>query len=136
ADHAPPDVTVRAPKDGGTYSPGRVVTASYRCTDPAGVAECRGTVPNDAAIDVSAGPHAFVIKARDRAGNGTSKVVHYTGAATKPADVTPPTVTIDAPKPGRYAVSDGGLSTSFSCSDDLDGTSVASCTGAVVEVES
>jgi uncharacterized repeat protein (TIGR03803 family) len=62
-----------------SYELHQPVFASYRCTDPSGVATCNGTVVNGAAIDTSTlGPKAFTVDASDTLGNSNSRQVAYT----------------------------------------------------------
>jgi hypothetical protein len=77
-DTAAPTVTVATPLEGASYRQGTPVTAAYVCEDPSGVAQCEGTVANDAPIDTSQpGNFVFTVTARDTAGNATTVTRNY-----------------------------------------------------------
>jgi hypothetical protein len=80
-DRTPPTIAVHAPVDGGAYSLGQQVLASYSCADQpggSGVASCEGSVPNGQLIDTSSfGTHTFEVHAADGAGNPASATVTY-----------------------------------------------------------
>jgi hypothetical protein len=92
-DQMAPLVSITTPADGASYPQGRALYASYACADNAGgsgVASCRGTVADGGAIDTGVlGSHGFTVTTADRAGNTTSKTVHYT-VTTPPPVVSPP----------------------------------------------
>jgi hypothetical protein len=82
-----PTVSIVSPADGATFPAGQVVNASYSCADTggSGLATCIGTVASGGAIDTAtAGTKAFTVTATDRAGNTSSKLVHYTVVAPPP----------------------------------------------------
>ena len=73
-----PSVSITTPPEGGSYSLGQTVDASYSCNAaPGGTLEsCTGTVPDGSPIDTSAGPsHTFSVTATDTDGQ-TSTVTH------------------------------------------------------------
>lgn len=74
-----PTVTITKPKDGAVYKLGKVVKASYKCSDKqSGMDTCVGDVPNGHAIDTSTvGDHSFTVTGTDLAGNVTTKTAHY-----------------------------------------------------------
>lgn len=81
-DTSPPEVTITVPRDGATYDQGQVVSPSYACTDPDGVADVKfcvreggATGPADTA---KPGLHTFTVIGEDLAGNRASKSVTYT----------------------------------------------------------
>jgi hypothetical protein len=80
-DQAPPAISIASPVDGGVYSLGDNVLASYSCEDQqggSGVASCSGPVANGAPIDTSSfGQHSFEVTSSDHAGNTATKVVSY-----------------------------------------------------------
>jgi hypothetical protein len=79
-DAVKPTVYITKPVDGAVYKLGKVLAATYKCTDnQSGIDTCVGTVPNGANIDTStAGTHSFTVTGTDKAGNVTTKTVHYT----------------------------------------------------------
>jgi hypothetical protein len=82
-----PTVSIVSPADGATFTAGQVVNASYSCADTggSGLATCIGTVASGGAIDTAtAGTKGFTVTATDRAGNTSSKLVHYTVVAPPP----------------------------------------------------
>jgi len=80
-DEAPPSIAIASPVDGGVYSLGDRVLASYACDDQpggSGVASCSGPVANGAPIDTSSfGQHTFEVRTSDHAGNTATRVVTY-----------------------------------------------------------
>jgi Tol biopolymer transport system component len=72
-DDTPPDVTLRTPPNGATYTVGEPVLADYECADESGgsgLASCTGTVPDGDPIDTgSEGEKTFTVTASDSAGN-------------------------------------------------------------------
>ena len=79
-DAVKPSVNITKPADGAVYKLGKVLAAKYKCTDnESGIDTCVGTVPNGSPIDTSTvGTHAFTVTGTDKAGNVTTKTVHYT----------------------------------------------------------
>jgi uncharacterized repeat protein (TIGR01451 family) len=85
---APEVSTPTLSPDGGTYSVGQKVTATFRCTDAlSGIVQCgtqtfggvQDTKNLTALIDTSkAGPQTFTVNAVDAAGNTSSAPVKYT----------------------------------------------------------
>jgi hypothetical protein len=73
-------LTPQGPAEGAVYRLGKVVHASYKCTDAlTTIASCVRTVPKGAAIDTStAGSHAFTVTATDADGTTTTATTHYT----------------------------------------------------------
>lgn len=108
ADDAPPEILVTSPVEGQSYERGSSVTAVYSCTDSgSGIELCEGTVPDGDPVETDAGPHVFEVRARDRAGNETTRQISYTVGSVDPE---PP------PAPG------GGTSDGASGSADPDGS--------------
>jgi hypothetical protein len=94
----PPTINITAPVDGGTYTLGQSVTASYSCTphELSSVVKCSGTVAAGTALDTSSlGQHSFTVDAEDSQGGTSSKTVTYT-VVPPPA---PPTTTAPPPVP-------------------------------------
>ena len=77
-----PAVTISSPASGAHYKRGARILASFACRE-AGmsvlIAACTGTVPNGRRIDTaSTGTKSFTVIATDKAGNHSSRTVHYT----------------------------------------------------------
>lgn len=120
-DETGPEILVTSPAEGATYSSGlqratsspSPITAEYSCEDSESEVDlCEGTVANGQPIDMSPGAHVFEVRARDSAGNETSKQVSYTvvdvrrripppdtatPGTAQPETTTPGTTTPDSP---------------------------------------
>ena len=79
-DNVPPTISIVTPADGAVYTLNSAVAAQYSCSDSgSGIASCRGTVANGAAVPTaSAGPHTFSVAASDVAGNTSTASAAYT----------------------------------------------------------
>jgi FG-GAP-like repeat len=113
SDQTAPSVSITTPADGASYRQGQAVSAGYACADNAGgsgVASCRGTVADGGAIDTGAlGSHGFTVATTDRAGNTTSKTVHYTVITPPPpAAPQPPATSPVPPGPSVAALASRG----------------------------
>jgi hypothetical protein len=79
---AAPSVSITSPANGATYVQGRVVNASFKCTEGArgpGIASCVGTVPNGSPIATTTpGRHTFTVTATSKDGQRVSRTVRYT----------------------------------------------------------
>jgi len=77
-DKKAPSITISAPTN-TAYLLGKVVAASYSCTDGgSGVASCLGTVANGANINTSSvGAKSFTVNAKDNVGNTGNASVNY-----------------------------------------------------------
>ncbi len=79
---AVPKIAISSPRNGARYKRGTRVLASFTCTEGqhrSPIATCTGTVPNGLPIDTrTLGKKTFTVTARDKAGNVTTKTVHYT----------------------------------------------------------
>jgi hypothetical protein len=74
-----PVITITTPASGAVYSLGQVVTASYSCSDPSGVATCAGPVASGSPISTSPiGPNTFTVVATDALGNPATLAAGYT----------------------------------------------------------
>jgi hypothetical protein len=76
-----PPVTIRSPRQGGTYRLGQAVAARYSCTatstGPA-LTSCVGTVRAGRRIDTTTlGRHTFTVSATNAEGNSTTEAVTY-----------------------------------------------------------
>lgn len=129
-DTSAPTITVNLPIDGGQYTIGDAVFASYLCDDGAGsgVATCEGTAGNGTAIDTSTvGIHTFVVDATDVAGN-TAASTSVTYEIVAAGDVTAPQIWINRPADGEsFSRYQANVVVNFSCADTDSG--IASCTG-------
>jgi hypothetical protein len=78
-DKTPPNISISSPADGATYTIGQSVTASYGCPDSlSGTALCAGSLANGSPINTSTqGDYSFTVNATDKAGNQSTKTVHY-----------------------------------------------------------
>ncbi|MET0908083.1 MAG: carboxypeptidase-like regulatory domain-containing protein, partial [Ilumatobacteraceae bacterium] len=112
-DETPPTIVVSAPRDGGRYTVGDVVTATYSCSDAGSTAaleECAGysstspdVVASGAALATSStGTFTFTVHARDAAGNESSAAVTYT--VTDPSLMGRVTDELGAPVAGMNLV--------------------------------
>jgi hypothetical protein len=73
-----PSVVIKQPIDGGTYSLGQSLAASYLCTSTVIVQSCSGPVVNGAAVDTSTlGTKTFEVDAQDVFGTKSSKTAKY-----------------------------------------------------------
>lgn len=77
-DNTPPVITITSPQNGAVLTPGQVVNAAFSCTDATtAVDSCTGTVANGAPVAAAAGVYAFVVNAKDAAGNLAKATVSY-----------------------------------------------------------
>jgi hypothetical protein len=125
-----PTITINAPVDNVDVSRFATVAADYSCADEAdgsGLASCVGTVADGANLDTTIlGSHTFIVKAIDNAGNTTTESVTY-----NVVDVTPPTITINAPGDGTSVPQNTVVGADYNCADELGGSGLASCVGTV-----
>ncbi len=132
SDETDPTVTITTPPDGATYAQGETVLADYACTDEgggSGLASCMGPVANGEAIDTSTvGAMEFTVDAADGAGNTASLTHDYTVV-----DETDPTVTITVPSDGATYPRGQTVLADYACSDEIGGSGLASCIGAVAD---
>ena len=123
-----PTVDVTSPVDGAVYNHHQSVIADFTCVDDdggIGVAPgyCVGTVADGSAIDTSTlGSHTFAVTGTDRAGNETTVTHTY-----EVRDVTAPTVS-SANSGIEYKLGQP-VEAQFTCTDEVGGSGVASCTG-------
>jgi hypothetical protein len=75
-----PTVNIAQPVDGAVYKLDASKNASYKCTDnQSGMDTCVGNVASGSPVDTSTvGMHSFTVTGTDKAGNVTTKTVHYT----------------------------------------------------------
>ncbi len=78
---AVPKIKITTPKNGAKYKQGSRVRASYTCTEggiTSPISTCTGTVPDGKRIDTSSlGTKSFTVTSTDKAGNTTTKTIHY-----------------------------------------------------------
>ena len=123
-----PSITITTPQDGATYDQGATIDADYSCADEpggSGLADqpdgCKGDVANGSPVDTSSlGQHSFTVTAKDRAGNPSSKTVHYTVA-----DNTAPSVTITTPADGATYGQNSTVNADYTCTDNEGGSGLA-----------
>ena len=78
ADTTGPVISLASPAKNANYALNQVVTASYTCSDSAGVASCTGPVASGDTIDTSvAGTFTFTVTASDILGNTATEAVGY-----------------------------------------------------------
>lgn len=127
-DIVPPEIHLRAPKDGFTYDLGAEVTIDYSCDDPngAGVAFCEGDRPSGAPLETAqAGTHTFTVYAVDNAGNFSQATATYTVL-----DRRPPTIVIASPQDDTTYALGSTVLAAYSCRG-ASGASVLTCIGTV-----
>lgn len=79
ADTTKPTIDLVSPVDGAVYEIGEVVTIEYSCSDPSGIAICKGTGPSGALLDTTRpGTWAFEVTAADMLKNISTRTVTYT----------------------------------------------------------
>jgi hypothetical protein len=131
-DTTPPTITVVNPTEGATYVENAIVIAEYACNDQvlgSGVASCDGDVATGSAIATSiTGPQIFTVTGTDVDGNTATAIVNYTVSGT---DTTPPDVVILSPVDNSFYVQGAAVTADYACSDEFQGTGVASCVGDV-----
>jgi hypothetical protein len=129
-DVTPPTIDIGSPLDGAMIPQHASIAADYQCADEvdgSGLASCVGPVADGADVDTSIlGQHTFTVQAIDNAGNPATKSVTYTVI-----DVTPPTVTINAPADGTTIPQNTVISADYTCADETGGSGLASCVGTV-----
>jgi hypothetical protein len=131
-DTTDPTVQIAVPADGGTYTLGQVVDASYSCSDM-WLVGCDGDVEDRAPIDTSTlGAHTFSIHAADYAGNSTTRSVSYEVVAPPPQqDTTYPQIQLTTPPMGVSYTLGQTVLADYTCSDEPGGSGLASCVGDV-----
>lgn len=85
---APPSVVISSPGNGGSYTQGTTINASYSCTAGAGttLSSCTGSVTNGAAINTrTPGTHEFTVTATDSDGQDGAQSLTYAVTAKLPS---------------------------------------------------
>jgi alpha-tubulin suppressor-like RCC1 family protein len=118
-----PTIALSTPADGGSYTVGQHVVASYSCFD-ANLVSCIGDKPNGASIDTSTpGHYSFTVTATD-GGNNTTTVVH-----NYVVHGPPPTIALRSPVNGAtYSIGDT-VSADYSCADGTGLPLPVTCNG-------
>ena len=123
---AAPTVSIATPVSGASYARGRLVRASYRCSEGAGgpgISSCvdRRGHASGAAIDTSTtGAHTFTVTATSHDGQTATASVRYTVAAAPSAQISSPA------SGGTYALG-RVVDSSFGCSEGAGGPGISSC---------
>jgi len=122
-----PTESISSPADGGAYTQGQALFASYSCaSSTSGNPSCIGSQPNGAAIDTSTpGKHSFAVTATDANSYSTTTTVSYTV-------VPPPVIAISGPVPGATYAQGQVLAAQFSCSTSPP-VAIASCAAPVAD---
>ncbi len=117
ADQNPPVAAIATPLDGARFTVGKIVNASWTCTDPDGPQDIDqnasfGTLPVGSAIDTgSAGTKPFSVHCQDLAGNPGDKTVSYV------VDDSPPIVSIATPIDGGSYPRGSSQPAAWTCTD-------------------
>jgi hypothetical protein len=125
-----PEIHILSPVDGGTYISGGGDIALYFCTSEISwVIACDGNLALGEPLDPAPGTHQLTVIATDVEGRQSIASVSYTILAAP--DRTAPTVTIDTPADGATYGLGENVTAHYSCSDEPDGSGLASCNGPV-----
>ena len=131
SDETAPVIDLRSPLNGGSVRLGARVIVDFSCSDLGGseLVSCEGSVADGAALDTSTlGPKTVTVTARDGAGNETTA-----SATVDVVDGGAPDVNLRTPAEDEiYAVGEELLA-EFDCSDEPNGSGIASCVGDVAD---
>lgn len=126
-----PSITIVTPADGGIYTVGDQVPASFFCTPGAnseGIRSCDGTVRNGQNIDTATpGTKTFTVNLVSKENQTATKTVTYTVRARPAA----PVVTIVSPQNGATYTLGQIVPASYSCAPGINGAAITSCVGTV-----
>ena len=122
-----PKATITVPANGGAYTKGQALSASYGCTASTSAApSCAGTLPSGSPLDTATpGAHSFSVTATDANGVAATATASYT-------IVAPPRVTITLPANGATYTLGSHARASFGCAASAPLT-VTRCTGPVTD---
>ena len=125
---APPTATISSPTNSQSYSLNQVVATSFSCTEGAngpGIQSCtdsNGATNGTGTLNtLNIGAHTYTVTAVSQDGQGATKSINYTV-------IGPPTATITAPANNQTYNLNQSVSTSFSCSDSINGPGIQTCT--------
>jgi len=123
----PPAATITIPANGGAYTEGQALSATYGCAaSTSGAPSCAGTLPSGSPLDTTTlGTHSFSVTATDANGVATTATASYT-------IVAPPLVTITLPANGASYAIGRHARASFGCAASAPLT-VTRCTGPIAD---
>jgi hypothetical protein len=133
SDTVAPVIDLRSPATGTSVALGEQVIVDFSCSDAggSGLAACEGSVANGAALDTSTlGPKTVTVTARDGAGNQATA-----SATVDVVDRAAPAIDIRTPAAGASYPEGEEVLADYSCSDEPNGSGVASCVGDVANGE-
>jgi hypothetical protein len=123
---AAPHAKITVPASGALFKLGQVVHTAFTCTEASrgpGIASCKdqGGHPSGAALNTStAGTHKLTVTAISKDGLKATASVTYKVAA-------PPKIAIKTPAASAVFTLHQKVHSSFTCTEGLDGTGIASC---------
>jgi hypothetical protein len=122
----PPSAQISAPASGGIYAKGQAVHTRFTCTGGAGApgpvtcADSGGQTDGTGRLDTSTiGPHTYAVTATQGGLTGSVQISYVVAR--------PPTARIASPSSGGVYDVGQSVPTSFTCSDDVNGSGIAAC---------